>query len=76
MIGYGPVAFGSEQFDRARRAVEAVGGGAETAAEEAAGGDRQLDRQLQQVGVEEEFVAVDRVAGVAVESAALGPGVN
>ncbi|MEZ5245216.1 MAG: hypothetical protein R2707_08985 [Acidimicrobiales bacterium] len=76
MIGYAPIAFGSEQFDGTRRAVEAVGGGAEAAAEDAAGGDGQLDRELQQVGVEQQLVAVDRVPVIAVEPAALGPGIN
>jgi len=66
----------SEQFDGAGGAVEAVGGGAEAAAEDAAGCDRQLDRQLQQIGVEEHLVVVDAADGVAVELAALGPGIN
>ncbi len=43
----------SDQFDRAGGAVEAVDGGAESATEESAGGDRQLDRQLQQIRIEQ-----------------------
>ncbi len=66
----------SEQFDGARRAVEAVGGGAEAAAEDAAAGDGQFDRELQQVGVEEYFVVVDAADGVAVELSALGASIN
>ena len=66
----------SEQFDGAHRAIEAVGGGAEAATEEAAGGDRQLDRQLQQVGVEQDLVVVDAADGVAVEAATLRSGIN
>jgi len=66
----------SEQFDRAGVAVEAVGGGAEATAEDAAARDREFDRELQQVGVEEYFVAVDAADGVAVEPAALGASIN
>lgn len=66
----------SEQLDRTRRAVEAVGGGAEAATEDSAGGDRELDRELQQVGVEQQLMAVDRAPGVAVELASLGAGIN
>jgi hypothetical protein len=71
-----PLADLSEQFDGARRAVEAVGGGAEAAAEDAAAGDGQFDRELQQVGVEEYFVVVDAADGVAVELSALGASIN
>jgi hypothetical protein len=63
-------------LDGAGGAVEAVGGGAEAAAEGAAGGDRQLDRQLEQVGVEEDLVVVDPANGVAVEPASLGASIN
>ena len=65
-----------EQFDGAGVAVEAVGGGAEAAAEDAAARDREFDREFQEVGVEEYFVAVDTTDGVAVELAALGASTN
>lgn len=66
----------SDQFNRTSRAVEAVDGGAESSAEEAAGGDGEFDRELQEVRVEQYFVAVDAADGVAVELAALCVGAN
>jgi hypothetical protein len=38
--------------------------------------DREFDRELQQVGVEEDFVIIDAADGVAVEAATLRSGIN
>ncbi len=61
----------SEELDWAGSAVEAVDGGTEAAAEHATGNDRQLDRQLQQIRVEQHLMLADALAGVAVETTAL-----
>lgn len=42
----------SDQFDRTSRTVEAIHGRAELAAEQATAGDRQLNRQLEEIQAE------------------------
>jgi hypothetical protein len=66
----------SDQLDRAGRAVESVDGGAEAAAEDAAGGDGEFDGKLQEVGVEQHLMAVDAADGVAVERSPFCVGAN
>jgi hypothetical protein len=66
----------SDELDRASGAVHPVDGCAQFPAEQAAPGDREFDRQLQQIGIEQQFMIIDPLAGVAVEATALCPGIN
>ena len=66
----------SDQLNRARGAVEAVYGGSQLPAQQAAGRDRQFDRELQQVGVEQHLVPVDVALGVAVEVVRVNRGIE
>jgi hypothetical protein len=63
-------------LDRAGGAVQAVDDYAELSAEQAAPGDREFDRQLQQIGIEQQFMVIDPLAGVAVEATVLCSGIN
>jgi hypothetical protein len=63
-------------LDRAGGSVQAVDNCAELSTEQAAPGDREFDRQLQQIGIEQQFMIIDPLAGVAVEATALCPGIN
>lgn len=66
----------SEQLDRARRAIEPVNRGSEATAEHAARHDRQLDRPLQQIWIEQNLMLADALTGVAVEATTLRSGID